>query len=129
LVDSGPGDDIVHRLQADYAASGWAADRFRVFSQTDFERYYPAQFQDEATAALAIANKRQKRDAKKALLDKVVAWIAAEPEAARQAFEESAHEVIDILKEIESALLPEAAGNGVEPIEPASHGVVAVARD
>ncbi len=105
LVDAGQrGDAIVRKLQADYAASGWQADRFRTFSQTNFERYYPARFQDDATAALALTNRTEKRAAKKALLDRVLAWIEQEPGVAEQEFEGSAQEVIAILREIEAAL-------------------------
>lgn len=124
LVDAGPrGDAIVRNLQAEYRASGWLPDHFRTFSQADFERYYPAQFQEDVTRVLAMRNGRDKQDAKKALLDRVVAWIAEEPGAARRAFEESAQEVIAVLKEIEAVLIPQLAGAAEVPtVVPAANG-------
>lgn len=73
---------------------------------TDFELYYPQEFPGSATveSILATQGKKEKREAKKKLLDDLLLWISKDCEVARAAFERSAQEVIVVLKQIESAL-------------------------
>ncbi|MEV7322846.1 ATP-binding protein [Streptomyces sp. NPDC093970] len=82
----------------------WPQDRFRTLGEENFEYYYPAQFRDEADAALALKDKGKKREAKRALVSKVDQWCKDSPDEAREAFEQSAAEVITILKEIDASL-------------------------
>jgi hypothetical protein len=98
------GKAISASLRERYGAGGWDPDHFRTWSEKDFERFYPAQFADEVEAALATADKREKREAKRALLEKVRAWCDENPEDAREAFAESAPEVVTTLQEIEGKL-------------------------
>ncbi|ARU41688.1 hypothetical protein CCB80_11270 [Armatimonadetes bacterium Uphvl-Ar1] len=98
------GIDVVSQLKDKYCPK-WDENRFRHFNELNFEMYYPLQFHEEAKQAF-VMNKREKKTAKKALLDKVIAWIAADQERAKVAFAESAAEVINLLKEIEATLFP-----------------------
>lgn len=104
LID---GDDdgqrIMHRLRQNYRTLD--EDRFSVLSAASFEVYYPSRFAEQRDAALALPSRRDKRRAKRELLDDVLAWIAAEPEVARQEFERSAAEVIAALRRIEESLV------------------------
>jgi predicted ATPase len=103
---------IIDKLKEIYVEkNGWNLGNFQQFSEHDFERYYPADFQSEFDDILAISvpgNKKQekqdKKDAKAALLNKVKAWLNADRDRARAALEQSAGEVIKILKQIEVAL-------------------------
>lgn len=95
------GREIVARLQQKYP--DWPAGHFTTWDQPDFERYYPDRFKAEIAAALSQEHDAKRR-AKKQLLDDVKAWCAAEPEAARTAFDQSAAEVIAKLRGIERVL-------------------------
>lgn len=108
VVDGGPNEEsVIDKLRATYAPSGWKADQFMLFKEHDFERYLPKQFQDEVTYTLNIADKKAKREAKKVLLEKVLAWVAEDEERAKAEFANSAAEVIAILKIIETAIRQE----------------------
>lgn len=98
------GREVIIRLKDKYLPHGWTDDHFLTLSQDDFERYYPDIFQEDATAALSIRNKKDKKEAKEKLLEKVLTWIVANEAEAKAEFEKSAHEVIDILYTIECAL-------------------------
>ena len=84
--------------------SSWESDRFRQFTEHDFESYYPTRFVVAVAEALSQTGKKAKRKKKKELLDDVLDWIEANKEEARAEFESSAAEVIVILKEIETSL-------------------------
>jgi hypothetical protein len=96
------GKKVVAALRRDYKKD-WPSDHFTTWSQPDFEHYYPPRFAEQVKEALAWPHD-QKRDAKKALLDEVKAWCNANPEEAKAAFETSAAEVIEKLREIDQAL-------------------------
>lgn len=99
-IDSGPhSGEIIAKLKDRYKVTD--DFKFKAFQQNDFERYYPDRFQDEAAAALAISEKQAKRDAKKALLLKVIDWALADPASAKVEFQQSSAEVIADLVEIE----------------------------
>lgn len=98
------GTQAIADLKTKYMPSGWHEQNFSNFSKNNFEEYYPASFQSEAQAALQLTGKQQKRQAKKALLQKVLDWIASSPQQAKSEFEQSAKEVIDILKDIDRKL-------------------------
>lgn len=97
------GDDggkrVVKALRAKY--NGWPAEHFKTLVQTDFERYYPKRFKAEVDALLALHHDK-KPTPKRDLLNKVKEWCKAEPEEAKREFEQSAAEVIAILKAIEA---------------------------
>ena len=83
---------------------GWPADHFRHWTRDDFELYYPAKFGDRVQEVFAIPDKRKRKAEKKTLLDEVIAWIEGDEQIARDAFAESASDVIAVLKEIEAEL-------------------------
>lgn len=96
------GKEVVARLQAKYKDG--PPDHFTTWSQPDFERYYPPRFADRVAEA-PTKNHDAKRKAKKRLLDEVKAWCEADPEEAKAEFEQSAAEVIEVLRQIEADLL------------------------
>lgn len=97
------GVSVIENLKLKF--SGWPADRFINFDRADFELYYPPLFKEEAERALSGTDKRMRREAKRLLLNKVLGWIAEDEVAAREAFSQSAAEVIDKLQAIEEDLL------------------------
>ena len=105
------GDEIgrstIEKLRRDFGS--WPADHFRHWTCDDFELYYPPRFGDRVREVLAISDRRKRKDAKKVLLDEVIAWIEEDEQSARDAFAESASDVIAVLKEIEAelAVLPQ----------------------
>lgn len=107
VVDGGPrGEAVIQRLRNDYRSAGWDEGQFRTLSRSDFEFYYPNRFEGDVAAALALPHGLQRQRAKGALVEKVMTWAREEPEAARAVFAESAHEVIELLREIEGVLGP-----------------------
>ncbi len=100
------GREVITKLTSMYVPHGWTEDRFIALSQDNFECYYPEVFRANATAALSIRNKDVKREAKKQLLEKVLTWIVSNEQEAILEFEKSAHELIDILRKIETILFP-----------------------
>jgi len=100
------GEEVIEELKEKYCRekSKWNEDNFINFSEEDFERYYPKQFQEEVNRVLVIEDKEEKRQAKKKLLDNVLEWIKTNEEEAKKEFEKSAKEVIDILKKIRTKI-------------------------
>lgn len=89
----------IEKLRARYAGA-WSERHFRTWSQPSFEYYYPEQFQSSVAAVLQVPDKQARREAKAALLQEVLDWIADDHTAARTAFEVSCAEVIDLLREV-----------------------------
>ncbi len=103
IVDGGETEsEILRKLVEKY--HGWNRGQFRQLAQHDFEKYYPQRFEADATSALSLLDKREKREAKRVLLAKVEEFIRVNEEVARNEFQVSAAEVITILQEIQSAL-------------------------
>ncbi|WP_414517965.1 hypothetical protein, partial [Nostoc sp. PCC 9305] len=103
LVDAGEEETrIIDDLKNKYKS--WNEDSFCQFKQHDFEKYYPEKFQAEVDKILKIPNKKDKRKAKKTLLDHVKNWYTENPDIAKEAFTKSADEVIEILKNIEKVV-------------------------
>jgi hypothetical protein len=101
IVDSGEKEkDIIDAFKKKYTPSGWNEENFRQFSEHDFESYYPKRFQDQVQVVLEIKDKKEKREAKRVLLDEVKAWIRENEQEAKEEFKISAEPVISILKEI-----------------------------
>jgi predicted ATPase len=83
----------------------WKEDRFLCFGQEQFEKYYPQEFQSDVARALEVADKQQRREAKKILLNQVIEWISANEAVAKVSLEKSAQEVIAVLRRIESQVV------------------------
>ena len=105
VVDDGEAEkEIIHDLQERYEPSGWKKEQFRQWSKHDFEDYYPDCFDEERRRALGIAVRKERMEAKTALLKNVLGWIGEDEERAKKKFAKSAAEVIDVLKEINNTL-------------------------
>ncbi|MDP2143682.1 MAG: AAA family ATPase [Gallionella sp.] len=96
------GIDVVSRLKSRY--SSWQPDRFGNFGETQFEHYYPSEFEGKIRDALNCVDRQARREAKRILLDNVRAWLDEDEQRAREALEKSAAEVITHLQQIESQL-------------------------
>ena len=66
--------------------------------------FYPERFRDQVEQVLSIQGKRERGEAKSALLRDVVAWTLDNEAEARTAWEESASEQIGLLREIKTGL-------------------------
>jgi hypothetical protein len=95
------GKQAVKQLHAKYKS--WPADHFKTWSKSDFEFFYPSMFDQQVKEALGKSGD-EKRQAKSHLLADVKTWCDAKPDEAKVAFEESAGEVVSLLREIEAAL-------------------------
>jgi predicted ATP-dependent endonuclease of OLD family len=99
LVDGDEsGKQVVEKLRAMYAT--WPPDNFSCWQEKEFESYYPERFQDKVALIKATSDSARRREMKRNLLHEVLAWIAEDPETARQEFETSAADVIDRLTRI-----------------------------
>ena len=96
------GKTTIDKLKAKYI--DWKSDRFKTFSKSQFEEYYPEIFQDEVHRVLGISDKKAKRTAKKELLTEVMKWLDEDEKRGREALETSADEIINELREIEKEL-------------------------
>lgn len=74
------------------------------FTKLQFESYYPEQFQSKAKAVLSLQDKKEKRKAKSLLLEEVLVWTAENKDHAKDAWTESADEIIEFLQKIENSL-------------------------
>ncbi len=105
IIDGGEREKvIIDDLKNTYAHGDWDEEHFQQFSQENFEKYYPAEFQERATQILDLVDKQAKREAKTELLTDVLAWIASDDDRAKEQFGTSAAEVIEKLQSIEKAL-------------------------
>jgi predicted ATPase len=103
IVDGCPeGLRVINQLKE--AFPKWNPERFKNFSERDFERYYPPFFKDNVDGVLQMPHGEDKQRAKKKLMEMVVLRNAEHPETAKLEFETSAKEVILALKDIESVL-------------------------
>lgn len=97
-----PGCEAMSNLRSRYKT--WDPNQFITLKEEDFERYYPPRFTGDADAALAIADKQKKREAKRELLDKVLTWAKEHEDEAQAEFATSAKEIIEFLRTIEAKL-------------------------
>ncbi|MEP0857156.1 AAA family ATPase [Trichocoleus sp. DQ-U1] len=105
VIDGGDEEKkVIERLKRTYTSSGWGEDHFLQFSEHDFERYYPKEFQSKIDSVLQMPNSKYRQEGKKTLLHEVETWIKENPELAKTAFKESASEVVQMLHKIESTL-------------------------
>jgi hypothetical protein len=96
------GTQLIAQLHRSFCT--WPHSHFRFWPKPAFEHYYPSEFDGRVQEVLATVNRREKKAAKAELLQEVIAWIADDEDRARQAFRESAAEVIAILQDIEAEL-------------------------
>ena len=103
FVDGDPtGKNAVEKLRETYAQSDWDSDSFICFQEECLEKYYPARFNEEVSAALALP-KDKRRDAKKKIFMQLLDWIEADPSAAKAEFQVSARELIGYIQSINVA--------------------------
>lgn len=96
------GTTVVDGLRETYVS--WRGEHFHTWSKGDFEEYYPARFAERVGEVLSLPHGK-KRKPKRELLKDVQAWCDADPGAAKEAFKESAHEVIEFLNEVDRRLV------------------------
>jgi predicted ATPase len=96
------GIDNIEKLKTSFPT--WDTEHFINFSKDNIEEFYPAQFQDEFANIKLIADKQQKREAKRNFTKKIQEWITINPNEAKLEFMESAAEIIYLLKKIESKI-------------------------
>ncbi len=96
------GVKLVNELRAEFP--DWEADRFQHWPKGAIERYYPDEFKPRVESAFSIKDKVKRKAAKSALFDDLLKWISMDEARARKEFEESAAEVIALLKKVERAL-------------------------
>ena len=102
LVDGDKaGKDAVTKLRNAFTKA--SANQFTSFDEENFEKYYPANFEEEITAALGKVDLKQRRTEKDVLFKNVKKWIEDDKDRAKDAFKESAKDVIDKLQTIEVA--------------------------
>ena len=104
VVDGGAqGRGVLEKLQRDFPT--WGGEHFLQWNVEHFERYYPAQFTEQVTAALSLMGEDRSR-AKRALLLSVMSWCGAHPDEARAALATSAAAAIETLLQIAAKSLP-----------------------
>jgi AAA15 family ATPase/GTPase len=103
LVDGGENEEkIIKKLKDKYKS--WTQDRFCQLKEHDFERYYPKEFQETVDKVLNITDRQEKKKKKEDLLKNIKQWWTKNPDIAKEAFSKSAHELIEILKDIEKLI-------------------------
>jgi predicted ATP-dependent endonuclease of OLD family len=93
---------IIERLRRDF--SSWPQEHFIYWQEKEFERYYPSVFGERIEAALSEKDRQKKKKAKEELINDVIAWIEEDEDRAREAFRDSAADVISVLEKINGQL-------------------------
>lgn len=101
------GKQVIKRLEEKF--SGWNPGHFACFKQPQFEMYYPAPFLENASNILKLPDRRAMREAKAALLSRVVAWLDEDADRSKEFLMKSAGEIIEDLRSMEKRLVE---GNG-----------------
>lgn len=96
------GLELTRKLRLSFPT--WAEDRFAVFDNEQFERFFPQVFAGRSDAALKTVGKQELRAAKKELLSDVVKWLDEDEKRGKAALMETAKSVIDDLKRIAQQL-------------------------
>lgn len=105
IIDAGQSEKVIlDDLKDRYLKKGWQDDNFLQLSKHDFEEYYPKSFAEKVSETLAIKDKGVQKEKKKELIEEVKQWWKENPDQAKTEFEESAAEIIQILKTIEKQL-------------------------
>ncbi|MFZ3192300.1 MAG: AAA family ATPase [Moraxellaceae bacterium] len=99
-------DSVGQKIRTDLNSKfkEWPNDRIRCFDQEQFEYFYPDNFSERIRTTLAISDLKQKREAKRNLLNDVVAWLHENEDDGRESLRISADSIIQDLKEIEQEL-------------------------
>jgi len=102
ILDDGKDEkEVIQKLKEKYGPSGWKDERFLQFEKHNFEEYYPDKFKEKVIKINEIGKKGDRRKPKKELLEEVIIWAKDNDELAKASFENSAKDVIKILREIE----------------------------
>lgn len=96
------GKETIEKLRKSYPS--WNESHFTNLTHINIEAYYPDRFQEDIVLLNQMANGREKQKQKIEILNKVLKWIIEDGNNAKLEFEKSAHEIIEILKEIENKL-------------------------
>ncbi|GAB4036283.1 ATP-dependent nuclease [Spirosoma gilvum] len=112
IIDAGESERKEIEKLKSYFPDWEANKQFRQLSKHNFEEYYPEYFSEKINEIINLdatsLNNEKKRtlkiEAKKQLLEDVRAWHKTDPTAAKSAFEKSAVEIIEILRQIEATL-------------------------
>ena len=96
------GTKVINRMRETFPNMDECA--LSAFAKSQFEYYYPEQFQSKVEETLAVNDKNEKRKAKAALLNEVLDWTTDNKEDAKQAWNVSAGEVIEFLRKISKDL-------------------------
>lgn len=96
------GNEIVAKMRLNFPY--FSNQELNIFTQTQFEYYYPEIFQEKAKTAIEMTNNKHKRSQKLDLLKEVLAWSKACATDAKVAWVTSAAEPIALLKSIASKI-------------------------
>jgi AAA15 family ATPase/GTPase len=83
----------------------WNKEQFKTFSKDDFEEYYPQAFKERFENIISNVPKKNRREEKEKLTKDLMKWIEENEDEAKRLFENSAKEVIDLLKQIKLNLI------------------------
>jgi len=105
IIDGGNNEKkIIEDFKKMYVKDdGWDEKHFSQFQNHEFENYYPERFQEDVKKILSDKKNRQENKTK--LVKEVLKWSRENKKEAEIAWEKSAKEVIDKLKEIEKQLV------------------------
>ena len=96
------GNEIVAKMRLNFPY--FSNQELNIFTQTQFEYYYPEIFQEKAKTAIEMTDNKHKRSQKLDLLKEVLAWSKACATDAKVAWVTSAAEPIALLKSIASKI-------------------------
>lgn len=102
--DDESGKSVISNLKNKFQKS-WDTNNFQNWTVINFEKFYPNRFEADVEKVLGIQNSYEKMKAKGKLCEEVCEWFSIEKETAISEFSQSANEVINKLKEIESKLV------------------------
>ncbi|MDX1442631.1 MAG: hypothetical protein R3270_02505, partial [Gammaproteobacteria bacterium] len=105
IVDAGDNEkNIINSLREKYAQSNWRDSQFRQLSKHDFEEFYPERFREQVEEVLGVVDRKERRDKKRKLLLEVIKFCQDDPEVAKDEFNDSASEIVELIREIEGQL-------------------------
>jgi predicted ATPase len=96
------GQDAVNKLLKKFPR--WPEEHFQNFSEPQFEKYYPKEFDGRVSEVLNLADKDRRREAKAQLLEDVVSWLRKDVERGQRALAEKAGDVIKRIQVIEQVV-------------------------
>ena len=102
VVDNGVrGCEVITTLKAKYVKDepgSWREEQFLLFSMDDFERILSGRISKTSVVHLAETHGQHKQAVKTALLNEVLEYLKDDEQKAKEAFEQSADEVIKLLR-------------------------------